>query len=148
MSNSLKSSCVRTDDGYYLLTEGVDVPVRFFMSEALFDNREDGVFNQTAAASRFPGVTEGVITPDAHVGYVVPVGCVMATTGTLCQAPVGYDIGCGMMAFRSTVPYTRGLDQGLRRRFSEEVMARIGLGVGKGGKHTFTKNEFQEIIRH
>ena len=148
MGNSLKSSCVRTGEGYYLLTEGVDVPVRFFMSETLFDDCEDGVFKQAAAATRFPGVTDVVVTPDAHVGYVVPVGCVMATTGTLCQAPVGYDIGCGMMAFRSTVPHGRGLDQTLRRRFSEEVMARIGLGVGKGGNHTFTKSEFQEIIRH
>ena len=44
-----------------------------------------------------------VLTPDAHHGYGVPVGCVMATTGTLAMGPVGYDIGCGIAALRSDV---------------------------------------------
>lgn len=148
MNGSLKSKCVPTSDGYYLLCDGVDVPVRIFMTETLFHACEEGVFKQAAAATRFPGVTDVVITPDAHSGYVVPVGCVIATSGTLCQAPVGYDIGCGMMAFRSDVQHGRGLDRDSRRRFSEEVMQRIGLGVGVGGKHKFSAGEFQEIIRH
>src|SRR5205809_961600 len=40
------------------------------------------------------GVLDVVITPDTHHGYVVPVGCVIATSGTLLQAACGYDIGC------------------------------------------------------
>ncbi len=144
---SWKWHCKKTDEGYYLLTEGVRVPVRIFMTEKLFAECEEAVFGQIAAATRFPGVTDVVITPDAHSGYVVPVGCVMATNGTLCQAPVGFDIGCGMMAFRSDVRMEKGLDDRLRKKFSEEVMARIGLGVGQGGKHSFDEKEFQEIIR-
>jgi tRNA-splicing ligase RtcB len=38
-----------------------------------------------------------VITPDAHYGYGVPVGCVLitdASTGAVAMGPVGYDIGC------------------------------------------------------
>ncbi|HEX5324208.1 MAG TPA: RtcB family protein [Capsulimonadaceae bacterium] len=144
---SWKYHCEKTDEGYYLLTKGVGVPVRIFMTEKLFAECEEAVFSQIAAATRFPGVTDVVITPDAHSGYVVPVGCVMATSGTLCQAPVGFDIGCGMMAFRSDVRMEKGLDDRLRKKFSEEVMARIGLGVGQGGKHSFDEKEFQEIIR-
>jgi tRNA-splicing ligase RtcB len=71
----------------------------------------------------------------------------MATNGTLCQAPVGFDIGCGIVAFKSEVPMEKGLDDRLRRKFSEEVMARIGLGVGQGGKHSFDEKEFEQIIR-
>lgn len=92
---SLKKECKRVkDEGYYLLTQGVKVPVRIFMNPELFEECEEGVFQQVKAATEFPGVTDVVLTPDAHTGYVVPVGCVMATDGTLCQAPVGYDIGC------------------------------------------------------
>jgi len=144
---SWKYHCQRTDEGYYLLSEGVQVPVRIFMTETLFRQCEESVFSQIVAATRFPGVTDVVITTDAHTGYVVPVGCVMATTGTLCQAPVGYDIGCGMMAFRSDVDFSKGRDHALRKRFSEEVMSRIGLGVGQNGKTKFNPNRFQNVIR-
>jgi tRNA-splicing ligase RtcB len=92
---SLKYECKRIKgEGYYLLTQGVKVPVRIFMNPQLFEECEEDVFQQARAATEFPGVTDVVLTPDAHSGYVVPVGCVMATDGTLCQAPVGYDIGC------------------------------------------------------
>lgn len=63
VKQSLKQHCVRTANGYYLLTEGVDVPVRIFMSEALFAECEEGVFKQAAVATRFPGVIDVVITP-------------------------------------------------------------------------------------
>ena len=144
---SWKEHCRKTNEGYYLLTEGVKTPVRIFMNEKLFNDCEESVFPQIAAATRFPGVTEVVITPDAHTGFVVPVGCVMATNGTLCQAPVGFDIGCGIVAFRSDVPREKGLDDRLRKKFSEEVMARIGLGVGQGGKHVFDEKRFEQVIR-
>jgi len=91
---SLKKECKRIKgEGYYLLTQGMKVPVRIFMNPQLFEECEEAVFQQVRAATEFPGVTDVVLTPDAHSGYVVPVGCVMATNGTLCQAPVGYDIG-------------------------------------------------------
>src|SRR5947208_849160 len=91
---SLKWQCRRTDDGYYILDQGVNVPVRIFMNETLFNESEESLYQQVKAATEFPDVRDVVITPDAHTGYVVPVGCVMATGQTLCQAPVGYDIGC------------------------------------------------------
>jgi len=92
---SLKYQCKRVrGEGYYLMEDGVKVPVRIFMNEQLFEEAEEDVFRQVKAATEFPGVTDVVLTPDAHTGYVVPIGCVMATDGTLCQAPVGYDIGC------------------------------------------------------
>ena len=55
------------------------------------------------------------ITPDAHHGYGVPVGCVIATTGTLAMGPVGYDIGCGMAALRSDVPRERATPERVKR---------------------------------
>lgn len=145
---SLKKECKRIKgEGYYLLTQGVKVPVRIFMNPQLFEECEEGVFQQVRAATEFPGVTDVVLTPDAHSGYVVPVGCVMATNGTLCQAPVGYDIGCGMAALTSDVPMEQGLDDRLRRKFSEEVMKRVGMGKGKGSGFEVDDRRFEEIVR-
>src|SRR5207302_8536348 len=144
----IKELCRKTADGSYLLDEGVDVPVKIFMNDRLFHDSEEEIYRQAVAATKFPDVRDVVLTPDAHTGYVVPVGCVMATEHTCCQAPVGYDIGCGMMAFRSDVDKGRGLDDKMRRRFSERVMDLVSLGVGKGGKYPVDEKKFEEIVRH
>jgi tRNA-splicing ligase RtcB len=145
---SLKKECKRVKgEGYYLLTQGMKVPVRIFMNPELFEECEEDVFRQVQAATEFPGVTDVVLTPDAHSGYVVPIGCVMATNGTLCQAPVGYDIGCGMAALVSDVPAEKGLDDRLRLKFSQEVMERVGMGTGKGSGYAVDEKRFNEIVR-
>jgi tRNA-splicing ligase RtcB (3'-phosphate/5'-hydroxy nucleic acid ligase) len=145
---SLKKECKRVKgEGYYLLTQGVKVPVRIFMNPQLFEECEEDVFRQVRAATEFPGVTDVVLTPDAHSGYVVPIGCVMATSGTLCQAPVGYDIGCGIAALLSDVPVEKGLDDRLRLKFSQEVMSRVGMGTGKGSGYAVDEKRFEEIVR-
>jgi tRNA-splicing ligase RtcB (3'-phosphate/5'-hydroxy nucleic acid ligase) len=145
---NLKEKCVWNEQGgYFDLTEGVKVPVRIFLSPKLFAESEDEIYRQIVAATEFPGVIDVVITPDVHTGYVVPVGCVMATTGTLCQAPVGFDIGCGMLAFKSTVSRGKGYEEKLRRRFSERVIETVGMGVGHGSSHVFTASKFQEVVR-
>ncbi len=146
---SYKSDCSwNAQGGYYEMTKGVRIPVRIFLSARLFEESEEELYKQIVAATEFPGVQEVVITPDVHTGYVVPVGCVMATNGTLCQAPVGFDIGCGMLAFRSTVSRGKALDKTLRQRFSEQVMQRIGMGAGHGGRYPVTRTRFEEIVRH
>jgi tRNA-splicing ligase RtcB len=144
---SLKYQCEPTGQGYYTLEKGVRLPVRLFLSERLYEESEEALYAQVKTATEYPGVLDVVITPDVHNGYVVPVGSVVATDGTLLQAACGYDIGCGMMAFRSHVSKEKGLDNRLRRKFSEEVMKRVGLGVGQGGKYTFSRREFDRIIR-
>lgn len=146
---SLKYQCEWNEGGhYYELKKGVKVPVRLFLSPKLFEESEEEIYRQIVAATEFPGVQDVVITPDVHTGYVVPVGCVMATSGTLCQAPVGFDIGCGMLAFKSTVSKGKGYDEKLRQRFSERVMETVGMGTGRGSGHQFKDRKFEEIVRH
>ena len=47
-------------------------------------------------------VVQGALMPDAHVGYSLPIGGVVATDGVVVPAWVGYDIGCGMCALPTT----------------------------------------------
>jgi tRNA-splicing ligase RtcB len=86
-------------EGFYeLTTEDVgDVRVRLFFTPQLLEAAEEILYRQIVNATRFPGVRMVVITPDAHYGYGVPVGCVLITdaeSGAVAMGPVGYDIGC------------------------------------------------------
>ena len=45
----------------------------------------------------------GALMPDAHAGYALPIGAVVATEGVVVPAWVGYDIGCGMCAVRLSI---------------------------------------------
>jgi tRNA-splicing ligase RtcB len=42
---------------------------------------------------------------DAHVGYGMPIGGVLATLGQVIPHAVGLDIGCGMRAWRTNIPF-------------------------------------------
>ncbi len=141
---SWKAAARRDPLGFYRYPT-VGGEIRIFMTERLFEETDESLGEQIRSARRFPGVVDVAITPDAHQGYGVPVGCVMATRGTLAMGPVGYDIGCGIAALRSTVPRERATPETMRR-FSQLVMERVGLGAGSRGQ-AISKERFQEIVR-
>ena len=124
----------RDPGGFYALAtrDTGDVPVRLFLGEALFRELEPGVYRQIVNATRFPGVRLVAITPDVHVGYGVPVGCVILTgreDGALAMGPVGFDIGCGMMSAKSRVPAELATPD-RKLAFHREVMKLVDLGAG------------------
>jgi tRNA-splicing ligase RtcB len=141
---SWKDSAQSTGEGFYLYRTAHG-SARIFMTPALFDEAEESLGAQLDNALRFPGVVDVAVTPDAHQGYGVPVGCVMATKGTLAMGPVGYDIGCGMAVLRSPVPREEATAEKVRA-FSRLVMARVGLGAGAPGQ-SFPRARFEEIVR-
>jgi tRNA-splicing ligase RtcB len=141
---SWKAAARRDPGGFYRhRTEKGEV--RIFMTAALFGEMEESLGQQITNARGFPGVLDVAITPDAHTGYGVPVGCVMATSGTLAMGPVGYDIGCGIAALRSDVSRERATPERVKA-FSRTLMERVGLGVGSRGQGV-SKERFQEVVR-
>src|SRR3954466_6764042 len=44
------------------------------------------------------------VMPDVHLGKGATVGSVIPTTGAIIPAAVGVDLGCGMIATRTTLP--------------------------------------------
>jgi tRNA-splicing ligase RtcB (3'-phosphate/5'-hydroxy nucleic acid ligase) len=139
--------------GFYKLeTDDIgDVPVRLFLTESLFEELEDIIYRQIVNAACFPGVKAVIITPDTHYGYGVPVGCVLITDydqGAIAMGPVGYDIGCGMMSAKSSVP-AEAATAAKRLEFNSQVMQRVSMGAG-GLSHklgTVTEGEFNNLIR-
>ncbi len=60
------------------------------------ENIDDGALAQMDAAMRLPITAAGALMPDAHVGYGLPIGGVLATEGTVIPYAVGVDIACRM----------------------------------------------------
>lgn len=63
---------------------------------------EQEAIDQFESAMRQPFVVQGALMPDAHTGYSLPIGAVVATEDVVVPAWVGYDIGCGMCAISTT----------------------------------------------
>ena len=57
---------------------------------------EKGALDQMAAAVRLPVAVRGALMPDAHQGYGLPIGGVLATQDAVIPYAVGVDIACRM----------------------------------------------------
>jgi tRNA-splicing ligase RtcB len=64
---------------------------------------EEEAHNQLINTSRLPWVEDIAVMPDVHYGLGATVGSVIKSRGLVSPAVVGVDIGCGMMAIRTTV---------------------------------------------
>lgn len=65
---------------------------------------DDKARDQLARAAKMPFIFKHVAAmPDVHVGIGATVGSVIPTKGAVIPAAVGVDIGCGMMAARTSL---------------------------------------------
>lgn len=94
------------------------------------ENIAQGALDQMETAMRLPISRAGALMPDAHVGYGLPIGGVLATEGAIIPYAVGVDIGCRMCLSLLDIPPSF-LDQ--RDRFLQEVLVdQTCFGAGKG----------------
>src|SRR3990167_7636985 len=77
-----------------------------------------------------PYVVKASLMPDAHVGYVAPIGAVLAAKDYLVPAWVGYDIGCGMTAAKLPKSMLLSLKKNAKEIY-ESVKKRIPMGLGE-----------------
>lgn len=57
---------------------------------------EEGALHQMYQAAKLPVAVAGALMPDAHSGYGLPIGGVLATDNAVIPYGVGVDIGCRM----------------------------------------------------
>lgn len=57
---------------------------------------EEGAMHQMYMAAKLPIAVAGALMPDAHSGYGLPIGGVLATENAVIPYGVGVDIGCRM----------------------------------------------------
>ncbi len=66
---------------------------------------DDAAIEQARNLANLPFVFRHIaIMPDAHVGYGMPIGGVLAAAGQVIPHAVGLDIGCGVRAWRTGIP--------------------------------------------
>src|SRR5262249_45074851 len=66
--------------------------------------------------------------PDVHLGIGATVGSVVATKSAVCPATVGVDIGCGMMARKTSIPGGRLDSDEQRRKLRHSIEREIPVG--------------------
>lgn len=109
---------------------------------------EEGALLQMRTAAKLPVAVAGALMPDAHQGYGLPIGGVLATENAIIPYAVGVDIGCRMcLSIFSTDP-----DE-LRKKeswYQRELVANTLFGAGKEfaenrGHEVIDRKEFMEI---
>ncbi len=74
-------------------------PIKLWLDEI-----EENALQQAKNLANLPFVHKHVaLMPDAHCGYGMPIGGVLATKGVIIPNAVGVDIGCGMCAMRTSI---------------------------------------------
>ena len=99
---------------------------------------EDAARAQLANVARLPFIHRWVaVMPDVHFGIGATVGSVIATDGAIVPAAVGVDIGCGMMAVRTSLRAS-DLPDSLRalRREIEKAVPHGMSRKARGGRDT------------
>jgi tRNA-splicing ligase RtcB (3'-phosphate/5'-hydroxy nucleic acid ligase) len=91
---------------------------------------EDGAKKQMDVAMQLPVTVAGALMPDAHQGYGLPIGGVLATKNAIIPYGVGVDIGCRMALSIYDIPelfYYENED-----KFKRELIAHSKFGAGHG----------------
>ena len=92
------------------------------------DGLDPEAINQLGRACQLPVSVAGALMPDAHVGYGLPIGGVLATEGAVIPYAVGVDIACRMKLTVLDL-HVRDLDK-KRERLIEAIEAETRFGVG------------------
>ena len=103
------------------------------------DDLEDGALLQALDLANLPFAYHHVaIMPDAHLGFGMPIGGVLAADSAVVPNAVGVDIGCGMCSLRTNL---RRLDKAELKK----ILPIICKLVPTGFKH-HTENQPEEAM--
>lgn len=101
------------------------------------DQIEDGARKQMETAMKLPVSVAGALMPDAHQGYGLPIGGVLATRNAIIPYGVGVDIGCRMAL--SIYDMEESFFEENQSKFKRELIAQSNFGAGNGfrGQYKF-----------
>ncbi len=110
-------------------------PYQIYGAEAI----EEGALLQMETAMKLPVTVAGALMPDAHQGYGLPIGGVLATNNAVIPYGVGVDIGCRMCMTIYDIPTER-----LKQK--SEDFKKLLVNNTKFGQATFKKPKDHEIF--
>lgn len=112
------------------------------------ENIQDGAIQQMNIAVRLPIAVEGALMPDAHLGYGLPIGGVLATHNAVIPYGVGVDIGCRMCLGIFDLPEDSIYKN--QKKFQKELVGNTLFGAGREfpdpmDNEVLEREEFSEI---
>lgn len=127
----------------------MNVEPRVYANDVIKGELEQQSLQQLVNASKLPGVRYVGGMPDLHVGYGVPVGCVMAMDaqeGLISSGAVGMDVNCGMRLLSSDVP-SEDVPQSQIKTLARQIAKVIPLGIGTTSPHQDElQSEIEDIL--
>jgi tRNA-splicing ligase RtcB (3'-phosphate/5'-hydroxy nucleic acid ligase) len=152
MSAAPPADVVQLDEYRWMLPQegGMRVPGILFANRALLDKMlSDKTPDQVRNAAHLPGILEASIAmPDAHWGYGLPVGGVVATDqrdGVVSPGAVGYDIGCGVRLLRSHL--VKADLEPVLETLADALFQEVPCGVGSSGAVRCSLTDLGRVLR-
>ncbi len=97
------------------------IPIKLWL-----DDMEDGALQQAKNLANLPFAFHHIaIMPDAHFGFGMPIGGILAADGVIVPNAVGVDIGCGMCAVKTSLS---AIDEGHLKRVMRTIRQTVPLG--------------------
>jgi tRNA-splicing ligase RtcB (3'-phosphate/5'-hydroxy nucleic acid ligase) len=116
------------------------------------DKLEEGALQQMRNAVRLPVAVRGALMPDAHQGYGLPIGGVLATENCVIPYAVGVDIACRMKlsVFDISADRLTSLHDQLSKILQRETVFGTGGSHRKPLEHDVLDDDwsFSKITRH
>src|SRR6195952_2508592 len=107
------------------------------------DYIEAGALDQMNSATKLPITEAGALMPDAHQGYGLPIGGVLATrVNTIIPYAVGVDIACRMCMSVFDIP-SSALKTG-EHPFTKVLMEHTYFGLGTSTRRKFNEDLFDK----
>jgi tRNA-splicing ligase RtcB (3'-phosphate/5'-hydroxy nucleic acid ligase) len=103
-------------------------------------DHDEAALTQMKNACALPVAAAGALMPDAHVGYGLPIGGVLATENAVIPYAVGVDIACRMKMTVLDLPLTTLSEEQARLIAAIERETRFGVGA------VFRKRRHHEVM--
>ena len=103
-------------------------------------DHDEAALTQMKNACALPVAAAGALMPDAHVGYGLPIGGVLATENAVIPYAVGVDIACRMKMTVLDLPLTTLSEEQARLIAAIERETRFGVGA------VFRKRRQHEVM--
>ncbi len=101
------------------------------------DDADEQTMTQAKNLANLPFAFKHIcLLPDAHAGYGMPIGGVLAAENAIVPNAVGVDIGCGMCAVKTNMPVEQ-----FSRKSLNEILDKIRSLIPSGFNHQKEKQD-------
>ncbi len=115
---------------YEVMSDDGSFPIKSWTKGVPF---EEQARQQLKNVAKLPFIHKWIsVMPDVHVGKGATIGSVVPTIGAVIPAAVGVDIGCGMMAVKTSLKANQLPDNLARIRSAIEMAVPHGRSSGRG----------------